>query len=513
MNFNLKVALIASYMERDLKTLAKIRKKLIQSGTTEVQIFPVNSPQFINDILDFAPNVIMTYPFTAISTSYKFYVIKFFLNCYILTYRTEGILPLETPPHINAMIGLERYGETLVDYEIFWGYRTSQIVGRSLYDQKKISSMKRINHLGWPYFEDYFTPTEQIEEKLPEYISLELNKRNKLKNILFVSGFLLADYSDNDLIRAGDMVDIRNNDNSRIQEEFNVHKQKVLNLQKFRQLWINTLIECATKHPEVLFVSKMHPLEIVVCKNKEISPYAELKKYSNILLIEENISFRLLIPFCSILFHYGSTTLLESYVSKVPTVSIFSDFFPTVNEFGASSTLEIDIKNIPIIVQHHLIQPILFQKNLQLEMYLEEQIDLTIGEEYKPSEKIANFILSVKRSEPLNILANDPYLINAMRSSTHFIGNLVNKAIELIQGGHYLKALTIFLDRALIIANYANTKIENINYFRSICYFKLNNLKMATDTLKEELKNFPNNVAAKQLLNTIHDRFIPSHSL
>ena len=499
-------------MERDLKTLSKIKKKLIQKDNTEVRIFPVNTPQFIIKILDYSPNIILTYPFTAISTSYKFYVIKFFLNCYILTYRTEGILPLETPTHINAMLGLESYGETLVDYELFWGYRTSKLIGRLLYDQKKISSMKRIHHLGWPYFEDYFIPTEELEEKLPEHILKELKKWDKLKVIMFVSGFLLADYSDQDLIGAGDMVDTRNIDKNRIRKDFSIHKNKVLNLQKFRKLWIETLILCAKKHPDVLFISKMHPLEIVVCNNKKISPYAELKKYSNILLIEENISFRLLIPFCSILFHYGSTTLLESYVSKVPTVSIYSDFFPTVNEFGASSTLEIDIKNIPIIVQHHLIQPILFQKNLQLERYLEEQIDLRIGKEYNPSEKIAKFIISVVKSDPQIISKSDPYLNHAMRCCACKIGDFMNKAIELMQKNLFAKALSDFLDRARIIADSAKINVENLEYLRSICYLKQNNYKLSEYLLKKELSNFPTNETAKQLLRSIHKVPINSHS-
>jgi len=501
-----KVLLVACRFEREIKTLIKIKDAIEnENRNIEVEILDVVKNSFITDSLDFFPDVILTYPFNAISTSYKFYLLKYLLNCHIITYQVEGILIYENEQNINFMLGIEKYGNTLVDYHIFWGEKTAKLIGDRLLKQGKLSSSDRILHVGWPYFEDYFFSSDNDKDKVPEYIFSKISKRNPQRNILFVSGFMMADYSDTDIFRAGDLVDTHNKNESEIKAEFLIRKEMITQLRKFRSQWIDTLIECAKKFPHFLFINKVHPLEFVVNRNKKISPYEKLKKYSNILLIEEYVPFYAIISYCSLLFHYGSTTMLESYISKVPTVSLQSKYLPNDFDYTVDSTFVIDISDIIQLLEQHSNAPISFKQDLQVEKFLKEQldIDLTKNIPYNPSQKIAKIIISSFDKPPQKIMPFDPFLTNALQKlSKNLIQIFMLKAIEFINNKSRDEALE-YLVKVEIISDYSNIKVKNLYYLRGVCYLSNGNSMKALYSFKNELRYFPDNEQSKLMLRHI----------
>jgi len=195
----------------------------------------------------------MCAPITAQATSPQFYILKYLLNCRLVCFRTEGILSVNSQSQFREMAGMENYGINLVDYEIFWGRKTAYEVGKILMAQNKLSSLDRTKYFGAPSFEDYFQPGDELDKTLPTRIKALLDQYPKEKTILFVTGFHLADYSPQDVTKAGDLVDRKSQTAEEDSEQVQVVVEKI---KRFRQMWIDAVISSAHNNPGLLFVVK-----------------------------------------------------------------------------------------------------------------------------------------------------------------------------------------------------------------------------------------------------------------
>ena len=462
-----KIVLVLNYSEREQARNEKIRSAILDINSyAKVYIFERCSCDLIMEILEIDPDVIMVLPFTAKATSYPFYILKYLLDCPLACFRTEGIFDINLPGQSELMAGIENYGDNLVDYETFWGRKVAEGIGRVLVEQGKLSSANRCLWLGCPSFEDYVRPNGEFEKMLPDYVSTKLNQYPRERRILIVTGFQYADYSREDVINAGDLVD---NNSKTFQKNLEEALLATLEVRRFRQAWIDTIIESARSNPQMLFVVKTHPCEIIHYRVKNIKPYEIFRAYDNILLINEAISIGALISNCSVVFHYGSTTMLEAYLLKVPSVFLTCNELKAnrniYNKFqgiGISSTISADINDAPSIISGHAADPILFEHKEDVETYLEDMLNLKIGQDYRPSEKIGRFLLSLVDEHPQAIAADDKYLVNAYEQSGghNWIKTLISKAVKSINDGDFQRALTIYLDKVVKLVKIMITFLE-----------------------------------------------------
>jgi len=503
-----RVVIVAGRPEREDRINQKIKSAVTRfSPNTEVYLLDYHDPELVMKIVDINPYAIVTFPFTAITTSYKFYILKYLLNCHLICFRTEGILPTTGTGSVKSMVGLEKYGVNFVDYEIFWGAESARLAGKLLLEQKKLSSPDRIKYFGYPSFEDYLRPDCEFDEMIPDHIKAKLKQHSREKTFLFVTCFSLADYSNEDLVNAGDLVD---KSSDRFQKDFTEAQTAVKEYKQCRQMWIDNIIASAVDNPEVLFIVKTHPSEIVHYRKIKSDPYYAFKNYDNIVLVTEPIPFRALISHASLLFHYGSTTMLESYLAKVPSVFVGSNSLKKLEgskyafspeTFTVPSTISADITDTPAIVSRHLAGPIQFDRNTEVENYLEKQLNFKVGQDYNPSEKIARFLLSLSQEDFQPISGNDKYLINSFQQSNGpaLINILLGAAIEKFNSGDWQLALTVYLDGALKLAGITQLHIAKLQYLRACCFCKMGLIDEAFTAIRQELKINPDDNSAKEL--------------
>ncbi len=499
-----KIVLVLNKPERETRTLEKIRSTIKQINPhTEVYILVFDEPEFIPKVLEIAPSVIMTFPLTCQSLPQRFYILKYLLNCRLVCYRAEGLLPSESQKHISSIAGIGKYGANLVDYEIFWGPKPAELIGKALLEQRKISSGDRIRFLGWPFLEDYFEPDSEFEKILPDKIKGKLNQYPREKILLFVTGFSVGDYSPDDIINADDIVDTSKPTAQKVFEESRALFKKI---KHFQQMWIKEIIRNAENLPSLLFIVKMHPHEIAHYRRKKFNPYSVFHNYNNILLIEEAIPFRAIISHCSILFHYGSTTMLESYLSKIPSVHIFAREFKEICKDLSSSTISVEINDIASVISQHVVSPLKLKQSHEVEKYLEDMADLKIGQDYRPSERIARFLLSLFDEHPQVIAADDKYLVHAYEQNGghNLINARISKAVKSINDGDFQRALTIYLDNVMKLAKIAKTQVLNLHFLRSICLYKTGFIDQAIAAVNQELTFNPQNEQANNLRSQLH---------
>jgi surface carbohydrate biosynthesis protein len=517
---HLKIALVINYPERDKKPFQRVKaeiEKMDPSARVDIVQWHFN-PFFFTEMITLAPHIVMTFPFTAVTTSHQFYLLKYLLGCTIVCFRTEGLANPESPSLLATMAGLERYNACLVDYEIFWGRRMAETVGRLLIEQGRISSRERLTYLGAPYFEDYTDPSESTDHLMPAQVREILADTYREKTVLFVTGFLHADYSPQDLIRSGDFIDQGSQTTEKDLEEAKSH---VRGVRHFRLQWIDAIAAAAAAHPDLRFVVKIHPMEVVVYREKKNDPYASLQGYKNILLITEAVPLMPVISRCGLLFHYGSTTMLEAYLAGIPSVYVDLDGlrmgsrrFEGMDTIGVPSTLKTDISNVSAIVTQHAASPISFSRDPRVEEHLADIIDLKMDAPYRPSEKIARFLLSLKDKEPLPISHKDEYFLNALRhAGTDAITRLVYQGIAKIKAEDYQNALGMYLDKALQLVMAAGVKLPKLQYMRAICLIKMGFADEALNALQKEAAIEPSDKQTLDLLGQLEEKLNPQAAM
>jgi len=501
-----KIVLVINAPERDERTNQKIQSAIMRMNPdAHVQILERCDPDMVTKTLEINPDVIMCAPITAQATSPQFYILKYLLNCVLVCFRTEGLASITLPSQFREMAGMENYGVNLIDYEIFWGRKTADEVGKSLIEQNKLSSVRRIRYFGAPFFEDYVGPFPGLDKTLPYHIRCALGQYPREKTVLFVTGFAFADYSPADVLNAGDLVDKKSKTAEKDFEEVLTIVQKT---RHFRQMWIDAIIESATKNPEILFVVKTHPMENRHYGIKKVRPYAAFSDYDNILLLTENMPFRAIIHHCSLLFHYGSTTMFESYLSQVPSVYVHSrtvGFGGTkltrieFKDLGTPSTLSADIVDVPSIVSRHSTAPIRFERNEEVEEYFKAMLELKIGRDYHPSDRIAEFLLSAVDEAPQLISSDDKYLAQIIhQSGPALIDMLFNKGLSKAEVNDFKGALFYF-DKALLVAETGQFQVKKLQYLRSYCLYKMVLIDEAVSAIQQELAVNPDDSQVQEL--------------
>jgi surface carbohydrate biosynthesis protein len=419
----MRVLLVMNKPNREISSMESIKRAVhCISPSTTVEIRHMYSPDFNRFVFSYKPNVILTFPFTAKGLNRQYYLYKVFIGAKIITLRTEGVVDFNNEHNIQWALGFDRYGDCLVDFELFWGGRLAQEIGGRLVQQKKLSSTSRVKVVGFPRIESYLENNSHASNFLPLRIRQKLAAYNKKDIFLFITGFHLANYTRQNLFDARDLD--AENKLDELLKGVEISKN-------FRSDWVKNIIAAAADNQHVLLIVKKHPIE-------KKDDYIDFDGVNNILFIYEDICIAEIIPSVGYFLHYGSTALVDAYLLKIPSIYVYSKQNKQwYSDLGWPSSLKIEVNEIPLIVKDILAGTTNFDMNCaDIKCVLKDVFHVEEGNDYKPSHEIAKIILDP--TPPQKIQLTDIYflkaLINTIWLHTYcFISNLPRKFQLVVQ--------------------------------------------------------------------------------
>lgn len=369
------------------------------SKNIEVKIiYDGNGNDVIDDVLLFDPDIIITYPITTDYQINNYSIAKLLCKCHIICFSTEGFFCIDEPQHLEWLVGMYSYSKRLVDYECFWGKILAEIRGNYLLKDDRLDcGSRQIKVFGYPMYEK-----SQFDERFSYYYTkIEKRKQNYRKLYLFVTGF---PYVGADLTQISNLPDVYNvdgKDSMTMQEQVEKFEKEYVEPERiYCKKYIDLIIKCAENNKQDLVVVKLHPLEIAHYPLIE-ALYGKMEKYDNIWLLKESIPIALLFKHADIFVHYGSTTVLEAYIYKVPTVVIECAGYTKTSTIAKSDiVLDIDDTESFLQIFNNNIQ---FKKNESVENVLSEYMNYYDDKPYHPSKDFAEFIMQKKKKQHLRL--------------------------------------------------------------------------------------------------------------
>jgi len=394
----MKILLVINIKLREWRVMDSIKRELLISNKDAiVEIREINAPKFIRFVFGFKPDVILTFPFTAKHGSDFFYLFKVLLGVKIISMRTEGVVDFESDYEVERTVGYDDYGDNLIHYELSWGAKFARIIGGKLVKQNKLGSLNDVKVVGHPGLENYYSMDIQTE-LLPLKISKYLKSYKKENIILFVTGFVMADYTKQDLINARDMGGIDN---------IEIALEGVEIIKRLRVDWVKNIIITAKENPKALVIVKKHPTE------SRIQYEEYFYGLENVLYIYEDIPISRIISSVGVFVHYGSTSLIDSYIMKIPSIYAFADYNKGwYSNLGWPSSVQVDINDVPETVKNFLDGNLVFNMSDEVKTVMKEMFNIDEAIEYNPSKKISKLILDPEISKTVRI--TDYYFLKAL---------------------------------------------------------------------------------------------------
>jgi hypothetical protein len=416
--------MVLNKAERETPTMERITRWLHAEGRSHrTMIVDIHDPEVYAKLLAFAPDLILTFPFTAAPLSRPFLVLKRVLDCRIVCLRAEGVIDFRSEQHVRWFAGMDSYPSTFVDHELAWGSRSAEVLADVLVRQGKLSDPRRVHHFGHPGLEHHFEGDPGEDPALGAELLARLRSAGKDKVVFFITGFHLAEYGRQELIGAGDIVRKDDPDyDARLEEACRGAERA----RRFRARWAETVLRCAERRPDALFVVKAHPIERIFTEDLgHPDPYATLRGRPNIVHLYRNVPVAALLAHAGLFLHYGSTCAVETHLLGVPSVFVGSrDIYGNPDDttaydygdLGWPSTWRADLEELPDLVDRHLDASLAVGDTAgdmgavmeTLFSIRKEHVDRT--EPYRPSKAIAEFLESVAGEAPQAVADNDPHL-------------------------------------------------------------------------------------------------------
>lgn len=353
------------------------------------------------DVIDFKPDTIFTYPITTDFQVKNFSIVKLLCRSQIICYTTEGVWDFSDKEQLKLCTGYYNYSPRLIDYHIFWGEKLTKLIGNELYVRGRINNRKRLISMGYPLYEKKKYKELKVFQKKNKELSLLCSKYTK--TIMFVTGFHCSTVTKKQVRFLPDVVNQKETNSQVIHEQIEKYwNELVIPFRKYKEKYIENIEKISKSNPEILFMVKMHPLEIAQMKyQKNGEKYSELGKIENVYLIKDDYPIGVYLSYVSLLVHYGSTTGLEAYIYNVPTVQLLPHESNRwlKKYFESTRVIYIDeyeqLNNTCKNGEKHL-------RIESIEDYLYEAMNYKIGEEYSPSKKIVEFIVKNRKRQLLS---------------------------------------------------------------------------------------------------------------
>lgn len=434
-------------MTKNIKNISPKTKILFWGNQSKREIYIINSIikelKNVNSCIDvkvmfdemdtnsyweailYKPNIIITYPITTDYQIRNYIITKLLINPIIICYTTEGIFDYKNPEVFRLFLGMYDYPSWLVDYHFFWGRKVANLLGREMINRKRIESWKQIKVVGYPMYEEgiYKGDLSFVEEN----IRIQNERKKYTKCVMFATGFHCANVTKNDISGLADVVNVKNVNTKEFREEVNKYYDEIVEpLSEYRNQYIDCICKLAMDNDNILFLVKLHPLEIEQLIANRANPYKQMQEYKNIVLLDKNIPLKVYLDYIDIFFHYGSTTGLEAYIHGVPTVQLQPMHKHIFLETTFESTRIIMInkyKEIEDICK----KGIKFVHIQSVKKYLYDFMNYRFEIPYTPSKEIAHSILSSKKWSKVDIAS--AYVKKNILNNNEIVSKIVEDLI------------------------------------------------------------------------------------
>lgn len=362
-------------------------------------------------ILRLAPDIIFTFPITLQIQTVQYTLLKYLLGVKIITFATEGLFDFDDEELQKNVAGYYDYSCQLIDYECYWGPKAAEVCGKIQLERKRLLSQERIKVFGYPLYEK-----EKVNLYYKDYDIVNrvayISKRVK-KNILVVTGFQGADFTEQQIIGVGDYVPT-DQEGTEFQKRLKKMIEEFNRVRNLRNEYVRLINKLARELPDFHFWVKLHPSEIRNIKENNV-PYDYYKELQadNISIIAESIPIGTILDVMDCMIHYGSTTSLEAYIYKVPTIYLYYEQKAKFHE--NISTVDIEVSNYEKCL-HFVQSEMCFRENEKATKLLYNGMNYIEGKSYKPTEGIAEFITETIEEKNLEIKFSDVYLRKILKT-------------------------------------------------------------------------------------------------
>jgi hypothetical protein len=388
-----RIAFVLNKPNRELPIMNAIRREITAVVPETVTKVIAYDGRFMEEMLAFKPDVVLTFPMTSVTLAAPYYVFKHLFGTRVICFRAEGIIDPGSPSSVANHVGYDRYGPALVDAEIFWGPGPAKLIGNALLAGRKLSSPERIKCFGYPRLERYFgIPPAPGAAELSPGIDARLAEYGRSRIVLLATGFHFANYT-REMIFAAKDLDAEN----RCDELLSIIEE----VKRFRSAWIDAVRCVAADNPDLLFLLKKHPIE-------RREDYSALESAANLLYIWQDVDIGDLIERAGVFFHYGSTSLADTYLARVPAVYVHSresacrNWFP---DMGWPSARSVPVDDIPLAVGEFRAGRLMPNAaDPKAREVLEFNFNIRDGEPYRPSKTIAQFLLQAGPAQRPSLL-------------------------------------------------------------------------------------------------------------
>lgn len=397
----MRVAFVMNKPLRERNNFKKVIEQIaLASPETECLLICLHDSDAILKLLSFAPDTVILFPLTAFDFPFLYYQLKIMLRARFLIFRTEGTFHEESQSNIDSHCSkMIQYGPRLADGEVFWGRAMQRVVGSSLVAQNKVSSTDRLFYTGYPEYEVFF---EDVK------IADEYRGYKKEDVILFLTGFYFANYTDENILAAKDLVDENAPDAER---NFERMKQVRNKYRLLRRRWIHAIQKTAQDNPHKLLIVKHHPIEY----ESGVDDYLEqLGSIPNIELAPKSSVTNILMLSAGVVVQYGSTCLAAAYLAKAYTVFAFAeDLFDGEDEVtglapyevnGFTSHAAVQLEKVADFLSSHKYDREQAMIPEKIQTRLHDTFNIKPGETYRPSHDFAQLILDPRKAAYQNVI-------------------------------------------------------------------------------------------------------------
>ena len=260
---------------------------------------------------------------------------------------------------------------------------------------------------------------------MPESVRARLSHSGRTNTLLFAAGFHFANYT-REMIFAAKDLDAEN----RCDELLGIVEE----VKRFRASWIEGIVHAARENPDLLLVLKKHPIE-------RREDYAALEGLGNVLYVWQDVDIGDLIDRAGVFFHYGSTSLADAYLARIPAVYLHSrekrchEWFPDLGWPSARAASSDEITNLVREYRNGDIRH--DDEDPRIKEVLEYNFNIRDGEPYRPARRIAEFLLDNDPSQ--RIPWTDRHFQHALlshcyRRLRHAIGRPIKNVVRGARG-------------------------------------------------------------------------------